>query len=85
MDNEEFKPMTALINTPNDLPNHLNATCLRYIEKRLGDVMNECLSGNGTIKATINYIEIEDEKVIASVAFVHDEKEVPERQAELKF
>lgn len=61
-----------LLNAPSDLPNQFNMTCLHYLEERIGDAMTECLCGKGAIKATITYIETENENVIAKVTFGYD-------------
>ena len=83
MDSEEFKPMLELINVPSDLPDQLKDDCLHYIEKRFSDVMSGCLCGNGTIKASINHVEVVNKKVIAKIEFVHEEINLTARLNEI--
>ena len=83
MDSEEFKPMLELINVPSDLPDQLKDDCLHYIEKRFSDVMSGCLCGNGTIKASINYVEVANNKVNARIEFVHEETDPTARLNEI--
>ena len=55
--------------------------CLQYLVKRFGDALSGCLCRNGTIKATITYIETENENVIARVTFAYNETEVADASA----
>lgn len=76
MESEESELITALINVPIDLPDELKVDDLRYMEMRFSGFMSGCLCGKRTINALIYHIEIENRKVVISMAFVRKGKDL---------